>query len=110
MQVPGLLSVSAPYAAAALHETSLAQKPTRLLLLFMERCCACRPLMEAHAHAICSSGGDVLNVGFGMGLIDEVCAYCCHPQASCRIAAATKLATVLKPKSCAQNLHVSHQP
>ncbi|CAK0737367.1 hypothetical protein CVIRNUC_000900 [Coccomyxa viridis] len=29
------------------------------------------PLMEAHAHAICSSGGDVLNVGFGMGLIDE---------------------------------------
>lgn len=32
----------------------------------------CRPLMEAHAHAICSSGGDVLNVGFGLGLIDEV--------------------------------------
>ncbi len=28
--------------------------------------------MEAHAHAICSSGGDVLNVGFGLGLIDEV--------------------------------------
>ena len=32
---------------------------------------ACRPLMEAHAHAICSSGGDVLNVGFGLGLVDE---------------------------------------
>lgn len=28
--------------------------------------------MEAHAHAICSSGGDVLNVGFGLGLIDQV--------------------------------------
>lgn len=28
--------------------------------------------MEAHAHAICSSGGDVLNVGFGLGIIDEV--------------------------------------
>ena len=40
----------------------------------------CRPLMEAHAHAICSSGGDVLNVGFGMGLIDEVRAYSYDPQ------------------------------
>ena len=27
--------------------------------------------MEAHAHAVCSGGGDVLNVGFGMGLVDE---------------------------------------
>lgn len=32
----------------------------------------CRPLMEAHAHAVASSGGDVLNVGFGLGLVDEV--------------------------------------
>jgi len=30
-----------------------------------------RPLMEAHAEFICSQGGDILNVGFGMGLIDE---------------------------------------
>eukprot|EP00873_Tetraselmis_striata_P011408 jgi/Tetstr1/431672/TSEL_021200.t1 len=30
-----------------------------------------RPLMEAHAEVICSQGGDVLNVGFGMGLVDE---------------------------------------
>ena len=28
--------------------------------------------MEAHAHVVASSGGDVLNVGFGLGLIDEV--------------------------------------
>jgi len=31
--------------------------------------------MEAHAHAISSSGGDVLNVGFGLGLIDEVSSF-----------------------------------
>ncbi|KAI4321065.1 hypothetical protein MLD38_034486 [Melastoma candidum] len=30
-----------------------------------------RPLMEAHAKAVCSGGGHVLNVGFGMGLVDE---------------------------------------
>lgn len=30
-----------------------------------------RPLMEAHARAVCSNGGKVLNVGFGMGLVDE---------------------------------------
>ncbi|CAD7697309.1 unnamed protein product [Ostreobium quekettii] len=29
-----------------------------------------QPLMEAHAEAICCSGGDILNVGFGLGLID----------------------------------------
>lgn len=29
------------------------------------------PLMEAHAEALSPSGGHVLNVGFGMGLIDE---------------------------------------
>ncbi|KAL0325438.1 UNVERIFIED_CONTAM: protein arginine N-methyltransferase 2 [Sesamum radiatum] len=29
-----------------------------------------RPLMEAHAKAICSGGGHILNVGFGMGLVD----------------------------------------
>ena len=30
-----------------------------------------RPLMLAHANAICQNGGDVLNVGFGLGLIDD---------------------------------------
>lgn len=28
------------------------------------------PLMEAHAKAVCARGGDILNVGFGMGLVD----------------------------------------
>ncbi|KAL6216673.1 PREDICTED: protein arginine N-methyltransferase 2 [Fragaria vesca subsp. vesca] len=28
------------------------------------------PLMEAHAKAVCSNGGHVLNIGFGMGLVD----------------------------------------
>jgi type IV protein arginine methyltransferase len=30
-----------------------------------------KPLMEAHARAVCTKGGRVLNVGFGMGLVDE---------------------------------------
>ncbi|KAL9243648.1 hypothetical protein vseg_017508 [Gypsophila vaccaria] len=29
-----------------------------------------KPLMEAHAKAVCSRGGHVLNIGFGMGLVD----------------------------------------
>ncbi|CAB4266239.1 unnamed protein product [Prunus armeniaca] len=29
-----------------------------------------KPLMEAHAKAVCSGGGHVLNIGFGMGLVD----------------------------------------
>ncbi|GER38096.1 ankyrin repeat family protein [Striga asiatica] len=29
-----------------------------------------KPLMEAHANAICSRGGHILNIGFGMGLVD----------------------------------------
>ena len=74
MQVSGLLSVSMRVrlfkgqpslgcqASAAVHD----------------KICARRPLMEAHAHAICSSGGDILNVGFGMGLVDEVRARSCH--------------------------------
>ena len=31
--------------------------------------------MDAHAAAICTRGGDILNVGFGLGLVDEVRAY-----------------------------------
>ncbi|KAJ4800883.1 Protein arginine N-methyltransferase 2 [Rhynchospora pubera] len=30
-----------------------------------------KPLMEAHARAVCTNGGRVLNVGFGMGIVDE---------------------------------------
>jgi protein arginine N-methyltransferase 2 len=29
------------------------------------------PLMERHAQVICAARGDVLNVGFGMGIIDS---------------------------------------
>jgi hypothetical protein len=29
------------------------------------------PLMVHHAAEICAAGGDILNVGFGLGLIDE---------------------------------------
>ncbi|KAL7262300.1 hypothetical protein ACSBR1_000642 [Camellia fascicularis] len=30
-----------------------------------------KPLMEAHAKAVCSGGKHILNVGFGMGLVDN---------------------------------------
>ncbi|XAR48404.1 Guanidinoacetate N-methyltransferase [Bertholletia excelsa] len=30
-----------------------------------------KPLMEAHAKAVCSGGGHILNIGFGMGLVDD---------------------------------------
>lgn len=30
-----------------------------------------KPLMVTHAKVVCTGGGDVLNVGFGMGLVDE---------------------------------------
>jgi hypothetical protein len=29
-----------------------------------------RPLMRAHAEVVCQAKGDVLNVGFGMGIVD----------------------------------------
>lgn len=29
-----------------------------------------KPLMEAHAKAVCSGGGHILNIGYGMGLVD----------------------------------------
>ena len=31
-----------------------------------------QPLMEAHANVICTGRGDVLNIGFGLGIVDEV--------------------------------------
>ena len=31
-----------------------------------------QPLMEAHANVICTGQGDVLNIGFGLGIVDEV--------------------------------------
>lgn len=30
-----------------------------------------KPLMLAHANLICQGGGDILNIGFGLGLIDD---------------------------------------
>jgi protein arginine N-methyltransferase 2 len=33
------------------------------------------PLMDAHANVICTGRGDVLNIGFGLGIIDEVIAF-----------------------------------
>ncbi|XVE70167.1 hypothetical protein DITRI_Ditri10aG0050500 [Diplodiscus trichospermus] len=48
-----------------------------------------KPLMEAHAKAVCSGGGNILNVGFGMGLVDTAIQQYCptthtiveaHPQ------------------------------
>ncbi|KAL1510463.1 hypothetical protein AB1Y20_006770 [Prymnesium parvum] len=32
------------------------------------------PLMETHADRLCAAGGDVLNVGFGMGIVDSAIA------------------------------------
>jgi protein arginine N-methyltransferase 2 len=34
------------------------------------------PLMAAHANLICQNGGDILNVGFGMGIIDDAIQGC----------------------------------
>lgn len=31
-----------------------------------------RPLMQAHAQVVCNDQGDVLNIGFGLGIVDEV--------------------------------------
>ena len=35
-----------------------------------------KPLMRAHANLICQNGGDILNVGFGLGLVDEAIQEC----------------------------------
>ena len=34
------------------------------------------PLMEQHAQVICVGGGHMLNVGFGLGLVDEAIQVC----------------------------------
>ncbi|KAG6543685.1 hypothetical protein Mapa_014869 [Marchantia paleacea] len=34
------------------------------------------PLMAAHAKVVCSAGGDILNVGFGMGIVDTAIQGC----------------------------------
>lgn len=34
------------------------------------------PLMRAHAQAVAGAQGDVLNVGFGMGLVDSAIQVC----------------------------------
>ncbi|KAJ7966549.1 protein arginine N-methyltransferase 2 [Quillaja saponaria] len=31
-----------------------------------------KPMMEAHAKAVCSGGGHIFNIGFGTGLVDTV--------------------------------------
>jgi hypothetical protein len=35
------------------------------------------PLMVQHAAIICANGGDVLNIGFGLGLVDDAIQVCC---------------------------------
>lgn len=35
-----------------------------------------KPLMLAHANLISQSGGDILNVGFGLGLVDDAIQGC----------------------------------
>ncbi|XP_008780894.1 protein arginine N-methyltransferase 2 [Phoenix dactylifera] len=52
----------------AFSEDKLMDAESKAVMMAWER-----PLMEAHARAICGSGGGgrVLNIGFGMGLVDE---------------------------------------
>lgn len=47
-------------------EDKVMDKESKAVMMAWER-----PLMEAHAKAICSRGGHVLNIGFGMGLVDS---------------------------------------
>lgn len=30
-----------------------------------------KPIMLAHANLVCQGGGDILNIGFGLGLVDD---------------------------------------
>lgn len=30
-----------------------------------------KPIMLAHANLVCQRGGDILNIGFGLGLVDD---------------------------------------
>jgi hypothetical protein len=40
------------------------------------------PIMKAHANLICQGGGDILNVGFGMGIIDAAIQGCVQVHAT----------------------------
>lgn len=46
-------------------EDKLMESSSKAIMMAWEK-----PLMEAHAKAICSRGGHILNIGFGMGLVD----------------------------------------
>lgn len=46
-------------------EDKLMESNSKAIMMAWEK-----PLMEAHAKAICSRGGHILNIGFGMGLVD----------------------------------------
>ncbi|KAL3617886.1 hypothetical protein CASFOL_038207 [Castilleja foliolosa] len=46
-------------------EDKIMDKESKAVMMAWER-----PLMEAHAKAVCSGGGHILNIGFGMGLVD----------------------------------------
>jgi protein arginine N-methyltransferase 2 len=68
-----------------------------------------RPLMEEHARRLCASGGDVMNVGFGMGIVDgAIAAFAprshtiveAHPQV---FAALTRDGWPTRPGVCACN-------
>lgn len=47
-------------------EDKLMESNSKAIMMAWEK-----PLMEAHAKAICSRGGHILNIGFGMGLVDD---------------------------------------
>ncbi|GMH16454.1 hypothetical protein Nepgr_018295 [Nepenthes gracilis] len=46
-------------------EDKLIDSNSRAIMMAWEK-----PLMEAHAKAVCMGGGHILNIGFGMGLVD----------------------------------------
>ncbi|KAJ3669829.1 hypothetical protein LUZ60_010153 [Juncus effusus] len=50
----------------AFGEDRIMDKESKAVMMQWEK-----PLMEAHARAVCSNGGKILNIGFGMGIIDE---------------------------------------
>ena len=46
-------------------EDKLMDSDSKVVMMAWEK-----PLMEAYAKAVCSGGGHILNIGFGMGLVD----------------------------------------